>query len=75
VVQELVETRPYRYQRGEEGVADFSLSWGMFVFGESYGGSYLRMSPKGGSSVLNITRGAESGWVFEVEPGSGERGG
>lgn len=67
IVQERIEPIPYVYQRGEEGAVEHALSWGLFVFGDRYTGNYLRMSPLGTTGVLNITRGAESGYALEVE--------
>jgi hypothetical protein len=60
VVQEFVQTPPYFFQAGEEGAAPHNLVWGLFVFGEYYGGAFLRMQPAGrGTGVVNALQGAE----------------
>jgi hypothetical protein len=67
VAQELVESLPYVYQAGEEGWAEHDVIWGLFVFGGSYQGGFLRMLPKAERRVVNTTRGASEGILFEVE--------
>jgi hypothetical protein len=41
----------------------------LFVFGEAFGGCYLRMMPKqsAGPGVINSKQGAKEGIVFEVD--------
>ncbi len=67
LAQEWVESRPYLYQRGEQGAALHSVVWGTFCFGGKYGGGFLRMMPNGqGDGVINSARGATEGYIFEV---------
>ncbi len=67
VVQEYLETVPYCFQSGESGAARFDLVWGLFVFGDHFGGAFLRMQPtEGGSGVVNAKQGAEVGALLEV---------
>jgi hypothetical protein len=66
VVQEHVDSLPYLMQAGERGCAEHDLVWGFLVFGSTYGGGFLRMSPKGGSGVVNAARGASEGVILEV---------
>jgi len=71
LAQERVDSRPYIYQRGEQGYGDYDVVWGTFCFGESYGGGFLRMIPRGmGDEVINSARGASEGVLFEVQPRS-----
>jgi hypothetical protein len=66
-VQEHVESRPYLYQLGEQGSAVHDVIWGLFCFGNLYGGAFLRMLPKGsGDGVINSARGATEGILLEV---------
>jgi hypothetical protein len=67
LVQEHVESRPYLYQLGEQGSAVHDVIWGLFCFGNLYGGAFLRMLPKGsGDGVINSARGATEGILLEV---------
>ncbi|HSS48137.1 MAG TPA: hypothetical protein VLX28_04255 [Thermoanaerobaculia bacterium] len=67
LVQERADSRPYVYQRGEQGYGTYDVAWGTFCFGESYGGGFLRMVPQGmGDGVINSARGASEGVLFEV---------
>ncbi|HEX4621766.1 MAG TPA: hypothetical protein VH208_09395, partial [Myxococcaceae bacterium] len=45
VAQELVEFVPYLYQCGEQGCDVHDVIWGPFYFGDTYGGTILRMQP------------------------------
>ena len=67
LAQERVESRPYLYQCGEQGYEIHDVVWGTFCFGDSYGGGFLRMIPRGtGDGVINSARGATEGVLFEV---------
>ena len=65
VVQERVETVPFVHQRGERGCGPHDVVWGLFVFGDRPGGGFLSLGPREGG-VINLTRGASAGVVFEV---------
>ncbi|HYX25233.1 MAG TPA: hypothetical protein VFC23_13850 [Thermoanaerobaculia bacterium] len=72
VVQEEVESLPYLYQQGESGAMLHDVVWGLFAFGDTFGGGFLRMIPTGLHGVINSAQGATEGIFFEVvEPGSG----
>jgi hypothetical protein len=66
IVQEHVESQPYLYQTGAVGCAPHDVIWGLFVFGSSYGGAFLRMQPKDRGAIVNSSQGATEGIVFEV---------
>jgi hypothetical protein len=67
VAQEAVTSRPYLGQAGEMGAVPHEVVWGIFCFGERYGGGFLRMMPCGtGDGVINSARGAVEGLLFEV---------
>ncbi|MET0397116.1 MAG: hypothetical protein ABW277_09860 [Longimicrobiaceae bacterium] len=67
VVQEYLETVRYCFQAGESGAARFYLVWGLFAFGDHFGGAFLRMQPaEGGTGVVNAKQGAEVGALLEV---------
>lgn len=67
IVQELASSVPYLYQCGAEGCAEHDMVWGLFVFGETPAGGFLRMMPQGGQGVINAARGASEGVLFEVD--------
>jgi hypothetical protein len=70
VVQEYAESKTYWYQHGEQGGAAHDLIWGPFVFGKQYGGSFLRVQPKSMTGIVNLSREASEGLLFEeVEAG------
>ncbi|HYG63669.1 MAG TPA: amino acid adenylation domain-containing protein, partial [Thermoanaerobaculia bacterium] len=66
VVQERVEPLPSVHQRGERGWDLHDAVWGLFVFGERYGGAFLSLQPREQGRVVNLTQGASAGVVFEV---------
>lgn len=67
VAQEHAESLPFLFQRGAEGVGRHDLVWGLFVFGDTPAGGFLRMMPQGGEGVVNAARGASEGVVLEVD--------
>jgi hypothetical protein len=67
LAQQRVDSRPYVYQVGDDGSAVHDAVWGAFCFGETYGGGFLRMMPRGtADGVVNAARGAACGILFEV---------
>jgi hypothetical protein len=71
IVQERVEQLPYVHQQGERGCGPHDVVWGLFVFGSRYGGGFLSLAPRSaragaGDGVVNLTRGASAGVIFEV---------
>lgn len=67
VAQEFVQSLPYLGQWGGSGYVPHDFVWGMFGFGEVYGGGFLRMMPRDrGEDVINTARGATDGFIFEV---------
>jgi hypothetical protein len=68
IVQEYVETVPYCFQRGERGAARHDMVWGLFAFGNHFGGAFLRMQGHGGGTgVVNTHQGAECGVALELD--------
>lgn len=67
IVQEYAESLPLFFQNGEEGARAHDVIWGFFVFGEDYGGGFLRMMPQGAGEVINAARGASEGVFWEVD--------
>lgn len=67
LVQERMESLPYWYQRGAAGACAHAVVWGLFAFGDRYGGGFLRMMPRGGGGVINAAKGAEEGIILEIE--------
>ncbi|HEX2188767.1 MAG TPA: hypothetical protein VHG51_07690 [Longimicrobiaceae bacterium] len=68
VVQEYLDPVPCVFQRGEEGAARFDTIWGLFAFGDQFGGGFLRVQPRSGehAGVVNTAQGAEVGILLEV---------
>ncbi|HEX7186034.1 MAG TPA: amino acid adenylation domain-containing protein [Thermoanaerobaculia bacterium] len=66
VVQERVESLPSIHQLGERGCGPHDVVWGLFVFGDRYGGGFLSLAPREQGGVINLTRGASAGVIFEV---------
>jgi hypothetical protein len=73
LAQEYCGSRSYLYDHAGQGPRPHNLVWGFFAFGNSYGGSFLRMMPQDrGDGVINSARGASEGLVFEVRPAGAE---
>lgn len=64
VAQELLETPVYRYQSGARGSSPHRTVWGVFAFGDTPAGMFVRLSETTNSPVVNISRGAEAGLAF-----------
>jgi hypothetical protein len=68
LVQEHVASRTYTYYHDKLGPCPHGMVWGMFCFGSSYGGGFLRMMPEAlGGGIINSARGATKGYAFEVD--------
>ncbi len=66
LAQEYVQSRAYLCQ-WRESWAEHHIAWGLFNFGNRYGGAFLRMAPKAeDSGVINSAQGAAEGVLFEV---------
>ncbi|HEY0037451.1 MAG TPA: hypothetical protein VGB66_12220 [Longimicrobium sp.] len=62
VVQERLEPVPYCFHNAQAGAVQHEVVWGLFVFGEYFGGMHLTMLPSGhGTGVVNPNQGAELG--------------
>lgn len=67
VVQEYVEGIPYCFQGGDAGPAWHDAVWGLLVFGDYFGGLFLRVARAGEhGGVVNGARGAEICPVLET---------
>jgi hypothetical protein len=67
VVQEYQESVPYCFQSGSAAVRH-DMVWGLFTFGNRFGGAFLRLAPAGrADGRVNGSQGAEVGAVLEVE--------
>ncbi|MDQ1350675.1 MAG: hypothetical protein QG657_977 [Acidobacteriota bacterium] len=68
LVQELVESSPALYQQGENGCAPYDQTWGFFIFGSHYAGTFLRVMPKKDvPRIINTHQGAQISIVFDVD--------
>lgn len=67
LVQEAVEPASHLFQTDRSGCEPFRLVWGLFTFGNTYGGVFLRLAPASEpSGVINAKRGAYVGLVVDV---------
>lgn len=66
IVQEYLEPVMPELQAGDDGTAAHRIVWGLMVFGETYGGPYLRLAPEHLGPVVNVARGARVGLALEV---------
>jgi hypothetical protein len=67
VAQEFVESRPYLFPDGENGPCPHAAVWGTFVFGDLYGGAFLRTIARDKQTgPINSQQGAIEAFVFEV---------
>lgn len=66
ILQEFVRPLPLLYQTGDFGCAAHDVIWSPFVFGPLYAGTILRMQPRCGDSVVNLSRTASEGVVLEL---------
>ena len=67
VAQEYVESLPYLFLTPKGDVLRHDLVWGLFTFGASFGGVFLRLQPHAHGGIVNIAGGAEAGLLLEVE--------
>lgn len=72
VAQEFMEVPPYLFL-SDAGCVPHDLVWGLFTFGNRFGGSFFRVQEQSRASrgVVNATQGASFGLVLEVR-GEGE---
>lgn len=71
IVQEYVESRPYLFLDSNDEVVRHDVIWGLFVFGETFGGVFLRLQPSTRGGIVNTAGGAEVSVLLEVEPHHG----
>ena len=67
LVQEWVESVSVPFLNRDNEIVDHSVIWGVFLFGNKYGGNFFRAMPKSGDSIINVSRGAIKGFVLLAE--------
>ncbi len=67
IVQEYVESRPYFFLDSNDQVVRHTVIWGLFAFGELFGGVFLRLQPDTHGGIVNTHGGAEVGLLLEVD--------
>jgi hypothetical protein len=67
IVQEFVDASPWCFQHDAAGCCPHSLVWGIYVYGQNYGGCLPRLAPSSHGEVVNITQGAQVGFAIEVD--------
>lgn len=73
IAQELVEPSSRPHQVGASGAAPHDVVWGLFVFGETFAGSFLRLLPSGVQGIINAAQGADESVVFVANGKDGRR--
>ncbi len=68
IAQELVEPRPYDFLSPGGQVVHYDVVWGLFSFGTTFGGAFLRLQPSDRGGIVNTAGGAEVTLLLEVEP-------
>jgi hypothetical protein len=66
IIQEFVESIPFVYQSGDSGTSDHNVIWGLFVFGNSYAGGFLRLGKKNTNHIINTAQGATESYMLQV---------
>lgn len=70
ILQERVESLPFDYPDAEGAKHPHDVVWGLYAFGNRFGGGFLRMMPKDrGGGVINSATGATEGLLLEL-PGA-----
>jgi hypothetical protein len=72
VVQEALESVPYRLLDEELGVVPHDVVWGLYVFGGEFRGGYLRVAPRERKSLLNAAQGASVIPFLEIDAAAGQ---
>ncbi|MEM9292790.1 MAG: hypothetical protein AAGD01_14000 [Acidobacteriota bacterium] len=72
MVQERVDGLPLLLQGGERGACLHDVAWGLFTFGDDYGGGFLRVrpsDPEGAqrAGVVNVSQGALESALLVVD--------
>ncbi len=67
LVQERLEPVPYLFQLPAGGAGLHDVVWGLFVFGQAFGGGMLRVLPSGRADVVNVARGARFASYLDVD--------
>ncbi len=74
IVQEFQQCLRWPFLDPEGQVVPHDSVWGMFIFGNRFGGGFLRVLPAGMAGVLNTLRGARPSIIMEVAEAEGEVG-
>jgi len=68
VIQERVSIPQLLFQYGESGCVEHDTVWGFYVFGNSFGGTWLRVLPsKVSNGIVNAHKGAKMPIVIEMD--------
>jgi len=66
IVQEFLQCPRWPFLSPDGEVVPHDSVWGMFIFGNRFGGGFLRVLPAGRAGVINTLRGARPSLVLEV---------
>lgn len=69
LVQEILESPSYLFQRGDHGAELHDVVWGVFLYGDRDGGPFLRLGPKHSGGPINAHTGASLGVTVIVDEG------
>jgi len=69
IAQEYCESIAFTAQGSEAGYCDVDFIWGIFGYGQTYGGAWIRMMDRAAEErdgIINSARGAQETIVYEV---------
>lgn len=74
IAQERVESLPFVARAGERGHTVHDVVWGLFLFGDTWGGGFLRsqVREEGHAAPINSAQGSVNTVLFEVDDVEGE---
>ncbi len=68
IIQEYVPAIPGTYQSGAASSESHDISFGFFIFGSLYGGTWIRVMPQqDNKGIINCHQGASVSVVFDVD--------
>ncbi len=73
IVQECLVSDLQVHQQGTTGFKPCEIIWGLFAFGQRFGGNYLRLGPPNSDGITNFSHAADEAIFLEVLPQEQQR--
>jgi hypothetical protein len=68
LVQEYIKPQEYWYQINQNDIALHEVVYGLFVFGQSYAGGFVRLLPSDNKKgVVNCSQGASESTILVID--------